>query len=93
MASPTTSTTPTAWNKREVNSASAAFASDPKHIAEAPWPILAGVFGITRMIRQPLPMDASMLVRRAILVPAATDTTRVLGFNPPLILSITDDIM
>ena len=89
IASPTTSTVPTAWNRREARSASAGLAKPPRQMAEAPWPMAAGVLGMTRMMRHveaPGPA-ASMAVSCAMLMPAATEITSVEGLSAPRRLS------
>lgn len=85
MASATTSTVPTDWNRRDTRSESAGVAKGPRHIAEAPMPTEAGVLGITRMTRQGEPPGGapSMVEVCAMLMPAHTDTTSVEGFSAP----------
>jgi hypothetical protein len=95
MASATTSTVPTAWNRRDTSSESPGVAKGPRHIAEAPRPTEAGVFGITRMMRHgvPPPGAPSMVEVCAMLMPADTDTTSVEGFSAPFTLSHAEDRM
>jgi hypothetical protein len=94
MASATTSTVPTAWNSRVTRSASAGVQKPPRHMAEAPAPMEAGVLGITRMMRHaPPPTGApSMPDSCARLMPAAMDTTSVEGLSAPRMLSQAVDM-
>ena len=78
IASPTISTVPTAWKRRDATSASAAVARLPRHMALAPCPIAAGVLGITRTMRH-APPAPSIADSCATEMPAATEMMSVDG--------------